>query len=118
MATDPGNPTPPPPPADAAPPAPPPPGASREEWKAWRRQNRDYEHTHWRASRTPYGGWTWSGGGWGGWGIFWGGVLVLIGVYALLSNLGLLSWLRGDILFPSLLILLGIALIFRRGRWW
>lgn len=54
----------------------------------------------------------------GGWGIFWGGVLVLIGAYALLSNLGLLSWLRGDILWPSVLILLGVLLLFRRGRWW
>jgi len=54
----------------------------------------------------------------GGWGLFWGGALVLLGLYSLLSNLGLLGWLRGDIFWPSLLILLGVFLIVRRGRWW
>lgn len=101
--------TPPPPSSSSSPPQPPPPGASRDEWRAWRHQNRDYMRSQW-------GGWSWGWGG--GWGIWWGGILVLIGAYALLSNLGLLSWLRGDILFPSLLILLGIILIARRGRWW
>lgn len=52
--------------------------------------------------------------------MFWGVALVLIGVYSLLSNLGWLWWLRGDILWPSLLILLGVVLLVRRGRggWW
>lgn len=65
-----------------------------------------------------YGG-PWFGGPWmwgSGW--FWGGALVLLGLYFLLSNLGLLGWLRGDIAWPVVLILFGIFLIVRRGRWW
>ena len=80
------------------------PTASREEWRAWRRQR-------WRTGW--YGPWPWFGWGW-----FWGAVLVVLGVYYLLSNLGLLSWLRGDIAWPVILILFGILLIARRGRWW
>lgn len=60
-----------------------------------------------------YGPWPW----FGGWTWFWGVVLVLIGVYYLLFNLGLLTWLRGDVLWPTLLILFGIFLLVRRGRW-
>ena len=85
------------------PPPPPGPNASREEWHAWRRQ-------HGR----PY----WGGGSWFSWGFFWPAVLIVLGAYFLLSNLGLLGWLRGDIVWPVLLILFGIALIVGRGRWW
>ena len=63
-----------------------------------------------------YGPWSWGpywGGGW-----FWGAALIILGVYFLLSNLGLLSWLRGEILWPVLVILLGVALLFNRTRWW
>ena len=42
--------------------------------------------------------------------------MVLIGAYYLLQNLGLLNWLRGDVLWPSLVILLGVLLLLRRGR--
>jgi hypothetical protein len=63
-----------------------------------------------------YGPWAW-GGGWWPW--FWGAALVLIGAYYLLQNLGLLSWVRGDVLWPSLLILLGVLMLINRGRnWW
>ena len=71
---------------------------------------------------SPGGPWPWSWygrGSWGGrgvWGWFWPSALVLIGVYALLSNLGLLDWLRGDVLWPSLLILLGLLLLVSRAR--
>ncbi len=41
-----------------------------------------------------------------------------LGVYYLLQNLGLLSWLRGDVLWPALLIVLGLWLLLRRSRWW
>ncbi len=58
------------------------------------------------------------GGGWFGWGMFWPGVLIVLGVYLLLNNLGLLWWLRGDVVWPVLLILFGVALIVGRGRWW
>ena len=47
---------------------------------------------------------------------FWPVVLVVIGVYLLLSNLGVLDWLRFDIVWPVLLILLGAWLIIRRQR--
>lgn len=106
MSTDPTNPAPPQPPAAPAPPAP---GASRDEWRAWRHANRDYV----RAQRHGYDQWGW----WTGWGLFWPAALILAGVYFLLSNLGLLSWLRGDVFWPVVLILLGVFLIFRRGRW-
>jgi hypothetical protein len=43
-------------------------------------------------------------------------VLLVIGVYYLLQNLGLLTWVRGDVLWPLLLILLGVWLLVRRGR--
>jgi hypothetical protein len=54
--------------------------------------------------------------GWSGW--FWGVALVLIGAYLLLSNLGLLTWLRGDVVWPVLIILLGVALLINRGHFW
>jgi cell wall-active antibiotic response 4TMS protein YvqF len=111
MATDPSNPTPPPPPG---PPPAPPPGASRDEWRAWRHQNRDYMRAQWMQGG-PFGPWGWHFG----WGWFWGVALVLIGAYYLLNNLGLLSWLRGDVLWPILIILLGVMMLLSRGRgWW
>ena len=110
MATEPPNSVPPPP---AQPPNPPPgPGASRDEWRTWRRQQRDHEHDQW--PRGWYGPWAWGGGGVWPW--FWGAALILIGAYYLLQNLGLLNWLRGDVLWPSLVILLGVLLLIRRGR--
>lgn len=51
----------------------------------------------------------WFGRGW-----FWGVFLVVAGGYFLLNNLGLLWWLRGDIFWPSVLILIGVALLLRR----
>jgi cell wall-active antibiotic response 4TMS protein YvqF len=105
MSSGPGDPQPPPPPSAPGP------GASRAEWRAWRRQQREYVRSHWAGG---YGAWGWgSGFGW-----FWGVALVLIGVYYLLSNLGLLTWLRSDILWPILIILLGVMLLVRRGRGW
>ena len=108
MASDP------PPPQPAAPPPEPGPGASRDEWRRWRHQQRD----QWRAQGHPGGWygpgpWNWWGGGW-----FWGVALVVVGAYLLLQNLGLLASIRGDILWPVLLILFGVYLVFRRGRWW
>lgn len=111
MATEPPSSVP-PPPREA--PKPPGPGASRDEWREWRRQQRDYMRDHWGGGW--YGPWAW-GGGWWPW--FWGAALVLIGAYYLLQNLGLLSWVRGDVLWPSLLILLGVLMLINRGRnWW
>jgi len=49
------------------------------------------------------------------WTPFWGVALVLIGVYYLLKNVGLLGFLHEDILWPVLLIAFGIFLIVRRS---
>jgi ABC-type glycerol-3-phosphate transport system permease component len=43
-------------------------------------------------------------------------VLVVVGVYFLLRNTGLLDWLGGDVVWPVLLIVLGVWLIVRRPR--
>ncbi len=106
MATDPPNDMPPPAPA----PPPPGPGATREEWRAWRRGQRHQMYGQWPGW---YGPWGWGARGrpW-----FWGAALILIGGYFLLQNLGLLDWLRGDVLWPTLLILLGIGLLISRSR--
>jgi hypothetical protein len=106
----------PPPTTPAGPPPQPGPTASRDEWRAWRHQTHDY----WRAQGRT-GGWygPWGGyGPWGWWGggSFWALALVVIGVYFLLQNLGLLNWLPGDVLWPSLLILFGLWLLLRRSR--
>jgi hypothetical protein len=42
----------------------------------------------------------------------------VIGGYYLLQNLGLLTWLKGDVLWPILLILLGALMLIGRGRSW
>jgi hypothetical protein len=65
-----------------------------------------------------HGGPYWGGGWWFGWGFFWPGLLIVLGAYFLLNNLGLLGWLRGDVFWPIVLILFGVALIVGRGRWW
>ncbi len=77
---------------------PPPPDASREEWRAWRRQGRRH-YSYWG------GHWAW----------FWGAVLVIVGGYSLLRNLGLLGWIRADIFWPLLVIALGAWLIIERA---
>jgi hypothetical protein len=55
----------------------------------------------------------WFSSGW-----FWGAVLIVGGVYFLLSNLGLLWWLRGDIFWPLVLILVGIGILLQRSSFW
>jgi len=50
-------------------------------------------------------------------GALWGGgILVLVGAYFLLQNLGYLDWLSWDLVWPSVLILVGLYLIIRRWR--
>lgn len=45
----------------------------------------------------------------------WGGViLILLGAYFLLTNLGVLSNLRWDLFWPAVLIVLGLLLLLRR----
>lgn len=48
--------------------------------------------------------------------LFWPVVLIVVGVYLLLLNLGFLWWLRADIFWPVVLILIGVWLIVRRAR--
>ena len=48
---------------------------------------------------------------------FWiGGLLILLGVYFLLQNLGLLRWLSPAILWPVILIGVGLWFVVRRLR--
>ena len=47
---------------------------------------------------------------------FWPAVLIVIGVYFLLNNLGYLGWLRAEYVWPVVLIGLGVWLILRRAR--
>lgn len=99
--------------ATAAPPPPPGPGASRAEWREWRRRQRDYMRGQWYTG-TSSGPLYWRGGGW-----FVGTLLLVIGVYYLLYNLGQLTWLKADVLWPVLLIVFGLwLLVRRRRRWW
>jgi hypothetical protein len=42
-------------------------------------------------------------------------VLVLVGGYSLLRSLGLLNWVRSDIFWPLVIIVLGAWLIIQRA---
>jgi hypothetical protein len=47
----------------------------------------------------------------------WGGaILIAIGIYFLLLNLGYLTWWRWDIFWPIVLIALGVLVLARRMR--
>jgi hypothetical protein len=48
--------------------------------------------------------------------LFWPVVLIVVGLYFLLHNLGLLDWLRAEIFWPIVLIGLGVWLILRRAK--
>ena len=47
---------------------------------------------------------------------FWPVVLILLGVYFLLNNLGMPWWLEPKVVWPVVLIGLGVWLIIRRTR--
>jgi hypothetical protein len=47
---------------------------------------------------------------------FWPVVLIVVGAYFLLSNLGLLKGLEPKVVWPVLVIALGIWLLVRRSR--
>ncbi len=49
-------------------------------------------------------------------GIWAGGVLVIIGLYFLLRNLGLLDWWNWDLFWPLVLIAIGLLIVVRRLR--
>jgi phage shock protein PspC (stress-responsive transcriptional regulator) len=49
-------------------------------------------------------------------GIVVGVVLIALGAWFLLQNLGLLDWWRWDVFWPVVIILLGLALLVRRFR--
>jgi ABC-type glycerol-3-phosphate transport system permease component len=48
--------------------------------------------------------------------LFWPGVLIVVGVYFLLRNVGLIDWLTPEIVLSLLIIALGVWLIVRRTR--
>jgi hypothetical protein len=47
---------------------------------------------------------------------FWPSVLIVLGVYFLLNNLGVLWWLEFKFVWPVLVIGLGVWLLLRRSR--
>lgn len=47
---------------------------------------------------------------------FWPAVLIVLGVYFLLNNLGFLWWLEPKIVWPVVVIALGVWLLVRRSR--
>lgn len=47
--------------------------------------------------------------------LFWPAVLIFVGGYFLLHNIGLLDWVRGDVFWPLVLIAIGVWLIARRA---
>lgn len=62
----------------------------------------------------PPGGW-WSPGYGGRPRGFWAGViLIVLGAYFLLSNIGVLSGFRWDIFWPAVLIVIGLLVLVRR----
>jgi LiaF transmembrane domain len=93
------------PPAAATPAPPAPPGAyaTRDEWRAWRRQERAYYRTHMHAYFAP-------------WGWFWPLALIVVGACFLVVNLGWLTSATWDIVWPALLILLGVLFLISRLR--
>jgi len=47
----------------------------------------------------------------------WGGViLIALGAYFLIANLGFLSGFRWDVFWPVVLIAIGLLVLFRRPR--
>jgi phage shock protein PspC (stress-responsive transcriptional regulator) len=49
-------------------------------------------------------------------GLWIGGILVALGAYLLLSNLGYLSWLQWSVFWPVVLIAFGLFLLLRQRR--
>jgi uncharacterized membrane protein SirB2 len=47
---------------------------------------------------------------------FWPGVLIVLGVYFLINNIGAPSWLQPKVVWPVVLIVLGVLLLLRRAR--
>lgn len=97
------------PPAAPTPPAPQPPAApgpyaTRAEWRAWRRDTRAYFRS--TGLFHSYGIWSW----------FWAIALILVGAYYFMANLGLFNWVRGDLIWPALLIVLGVMVLISRAR--
>ncbi|HEX6488535.1 MAG TPA: DUF5668 domain-containing protein [Candidatus Dormibacteraeota bacterium] len=49
-------------------------------------------------------------------GVGFGVLLILVGLWALLQNLGVLAWVRWDVFWPLVVIAFGIWVIIRRSR--
>jgi hypothetical protein len=50
--------------------------------------------------------------------MFFGLVLIVVGIFALLVNLGVLSGSLWSYVWPIILVILGIGLFFRKTFWW
>lgn len=66
--------------------------------------------------RSPWGGYWGRTGGRRSGGLWFGIVLVVLGVYLLLDNLGYLRFFRWDIFWPVALIAIGLLVLLRRYR--
>lgn len=49
-------------------------------------------------------------------GVGFGVLLIVVGLWALLQNLGVLAWVRWDVFWPLVVIAFGIWVIIRRSR--
>ncbi|MDE2213431.1 MAG: hypothetical protein KGJ34_02795 [Patescibacteria group bacterium] len=47
-----------------------------------------------------------------------GSIVVLVGIVFLLNNLGLLPYISWNILWPVIVILVGLSMLERRSWWW
>lgn len=89
--------------------------ARKEEWKRTHHAERAERHAEWRAQRDEWRRNHYSGGG----SMFWGLVLLLVGMFALLGTFGYLSpvfWHAILPFWPLLIILWGASLVL--GRHW
>lgn len=48
--------------------------------------------------------------------MFWGYLLIIIGLVILLKNLGLFTAAAWDIIFPAAIILIGLAIVFKKKK--
>jgi len=48
--------------------------------------------------------------------MFWGYLLIIIGAVYLLKNLGILTAAAWDIIIPSLIILIGLYVVFKKKK--
>lgn len=48
--------------------------------------------------------------------MFWGYLLIIVGLVLLLKNLGILTTVAWEIMYPAVIILIGLAIIFKKKK--